>query len=124
VISNSTAEATISGLKITNFGAHCDSYNTPYLTAAASIGMSDDGCSQVGVVSGDGATMPSGFIVVFSEMSDNGCSEVCLVSGTVSLHDSIEDLYLLRTLSSLVTNISTSVLVIPIEAAAVRYGVL
>ena len=39
VISNSTAEATISGLKITNFGAHCDSYNTPYLTAAASIGM-------------------------------------------------------------------------------------
>jgi O-phospho-L-seryl-tRNASec:L-selenocysteinyl-tRNA synthase len=32
-------KTTISGLKITNFGAHCDSYNTPYLTAAASIGM-------------------------------------------------------------------------------------
>lgn len=39
MISNSTTEATISGLKLTNFGAHCDRYNTPYLTAAASIGM-------------------------------------------------------------------------------------
>lgn len=39
VVSNSATESTISGLKLTNFGAHCDSYNTPYLTAAASIGM-------------------------------------------------------------------------------------
>lgn len=34
------------------------------------------------------------------------------------------DLYFFSTLSSLVINVSTSVLVIPIEAAAVRYGQL
>ncbi|CAG2232952.1 SEPSECS [Mytilus edulis] len=39
VISNSSTDSTINGLKITNFGAHCDKYNCPYLTAAASIGM-------------------------------------------------------------------------------------
>lgn len=39
VISNSSTDSTINGLKIINFGAHCDKYNCPYLTAAASIGM-------------------------------------------------------------------------------------
>lgn len=39
VISNSGDEATINGIKFSNFGAHCNIYNCPYMTAAASIGM-------------------------------------------------------------------------------------
>lgn len=39
VISNTGSESSIAGLKLINFGAHCNTYCCPYLTAAASVGM-------------------------------------------------------------------------------------